>query len=301
MFICWSFLFFLLSFKFSFVLSAPIFYHNLVHSGIGRRESNELSKSDLLPITPLASWTTSPGMEGALPLDSSTLIPTNVEKDLPIRFTQAPDGQESLEAYYPKGTFRLVKNSAGKVGGVSFYTPGPESVDLTKAKEATLSYTTYFPKGFDWVKGGKLPGFYGGDDPKTAVSCSGGRHSETCFSVRYMWRAGGAGELYTYTPPSASKANEKLCTLTPESECNPEYGNSDGRGLFTFAEGARTLITMRVLLNDAGKENGELQMWVNGKSLINESGLVFRTSPNGRIRGIQIQSFFGGKSFHSAP
>ncbi len=47
-------------------------------------------------------------------------------------------------------------------------------------------------------------------------------------------------------------------------------------------------------LNDAGQENGELELFVNGQSRIKVSGLVLRSSEAGRIRGMQIQTFFGG-------
>ena len=47
-------------------------------------------------------------------------------------------------------------------------------------------------------------------------------------------------------------------------------------------------------LNDAGQENGELEVIVNGQSKTNVSGLVLRSSEAGRIHGMQIQTFFGG-------
>ena len=50
----------------------------------------------------------------------------------------------------------------------------------------------------------------------------------------------------------------------------------------------------RMRLNDAGQENGELEVIVNGQSKINVSGLVLRSSEAGRIHGMQIQTFFGG-------
>jgi hypothetical protein len=55
-------------------------------------------------------------------------------------------------------------------------------------------------------------------------------------------------------------------------------------------------------LNDAGQENGELEPVVNGESKINDSGLVLRSSSSdvGRIRGMQIQTFFGGPFFIAA-
>ena len=108
-----------------------------------------------------------------------------------------------------------------------------------------------------------------------------------------MWRTGGAGELYTYLPPSFS-ANQALCHVPPYSTGNPTYGTSVGRGSFLFQPGEWTTVTQRMRLNDAGQENGELELFVNGQSTINVSGLVLRSSEAGRIRGMQIQTFFGG-------
>jgi hypothetical protein len=56
-----------------------------------------------------------------------------------------------------------------------------------------ISYEVAFDSGFDWVKGGKLPGLRGGPDPN---NCSGGNQANgtNCFSSRLMWRTDGAGE-----------------------------------------------------------------------------------------------------------
>ena len=73
-------------------------------------------------------------------------------------------------------------------------------LDISKANNVTLDYKVFFPDDFDWVKGGKLPGLYGGH-----TRCSGGNPALDCFSTRLMWRAGGAGELYLVRPgPSLS-------------------------------------------------------------------------------------------------
>lgn len=108
-----------------------------------------------------------------------------------------------------------------------------------------------------------------------------------------MWRADGAGEFYTYLPPGFD-ANNKLCDVPPFSECNPTYGASVGRGAFHFATGAWTTVAERVRLNDPGQSNGEIQLFVNGRSVLEVKGLVLRDSGAGRIRGIQAQTFFGG-------
>ena len=113
-----------------------------------------------------------------------------------------------------------------------------------------------------------------------------------------MWRTGGMGELYTYLPPYTTagyEANEVQCNVPPYSECNPEYGNSIGRGAFNFTSGERGTVAMRVLLNDAGVSNGELELWYNGESVISVGGLIIRDSDEGRIRGLMMQTFFGGK------
>jgi len=201
-----------------------------------------------------------------------------------------------MRAHYPKGSYTFGNDPQG---GFSFYAPGPDDVDLTTAKEATFGYSVYFPKGFAFQKGGKLPGLYGGDSDSVATSCSGGRRDTKCFSARLMWRAEGKGEFYTYLPPytiSEFAANKKQCKVAPESDCNPTYGASVGRGAFKFATGAWTTVSERVRLNDVGKANGELELFVNGKSVIHVSGLILTDSSEGRIRGMQMQTFFGGSS-----
>lgn len=136
----------------------------------------------------------------------------------------------------------------------------------------------------------------GGNDAETAIGCSGGRRSTECYSVRLMWRTNGMGEIYSYLPDyevSGFSANKKVCDVAPMSECNPTYGASVGRGSFTFPTGQWTTVSQRVKLNDPGQANGEMQLWVNGKSVIDVSGIILRDSAAGRHRGIQMQTFFG--------
>jgi len=259
-------------------------------SGSGGSLSGLLGK--LFPASNgLDSWTTSPAGH-ALALSDSTFRPIKVLQALAHTYTTAPDGKKAMKAHYPAGSYTFGHNPQG---GFSFYAPGPESVDLTTAKEATFGYSVFFPKGFAFQKGGKLPGIYGGNSAEEAVSCSGGRRSSACFSARLMWRGEGAGEFYTYLPPTFA-ANKKVCNVKPQSDCNPTYGASVGRGSFRFATGEWTTVSERVRLNDVGKSNGELELFVNGKSVINVSGLVLRDSGAGKMRGLQMQTFFGGSS-----
>ncbi|KAG6883664.1 hypothetical protein C0993_004852 [Termitomyces sp. T159_Od127] len=273
--------------------------------------------SSLFPVPGFSkSWSTSPLASNPLPLSDSTFRPSKEIKALSHSYVAAPDGKKAMQAHFPEGSYTYTHSPQG---GISFYAPGPGSVDLTTAKEATFGYSVFFEKGFAFNKGGKLPGlcpyhshlclfqigshFYadGGDSEEEAVSCSGGRRSSKCFSARLMWRGEAAGEFYTYLPPYTDArfaANKVQCDAVANSDCNPTYGASIGRGAFKFADGAWTTVTERVRLNDVGKANGELELFVNGKSIINLDGLILRDSSAGRIRGIQMQTFFGGKVFN---
>ena len=102
-----------------------------------------------------SSWSVSKAVSGALPLSDATFQPFDEIKELTHDTVTAPDGVQSMQAHYPAGSY---KPSASPRGGISFYAPGPADVDLTTAKEATLSYSVLFPSGFEFVKGGKLPG-----------------------------------------------------------------------------------------------------------------------------------------------
>ena len=99
------------------------------------------------------------------------------------------DASAMLQLFYPKDSV----NPAGRPqGGSEFYA---KPLDISKANSVTLEYKVFFPDDFDWVRGGKLPGLYGGH-----TRCSGGNPALDCFSTRLMWRAGGAGELYLVMP-----------------------------------------------------------------------------------------------------
>jgi hypothetical protein len=211
-------------------------------------------------------------------------------KSLPHNYTKAPDGKNAMRIFYPNGSVSL---HSIPLGGISFYAPGPPDVDMTTAKEITFGYRVFFDKGFAYRQGGKLPGVYGGNSDDEALTCSDGRKDDSCFSARLMWRTDGAGELYTYLPPGF-KNNDRVCNVKPYSECNPDYGASIGRGSFKFPSGKWTTVSERVKLNDVGKDNGELELFVGGMSVINVDGLTLRNSATGRIRGLQVQSFFGG-------
>ena len=83
-----------------------------------------------------------------------------------------------LRVAFPKG------RSAPRTGGLQF------SVNIPSADEYWLSYQVKFEPGFDFRKGGKLPGLTSGGSRYT-----GGKKPTAGdgWSARYMWRTGGRG------------------------------------------------------------------------------------------------------------
>lgn len=110
-----------------------------------------------------------------------------------LSFVQDPDSAKKmlvLAAQYPAGSY------SHATGGAQFYSAFP---NITKPPQAMLlTYSVYFPKNYDFVKGGKLAGLRGGQ----VEGCAGGEKTDgtTCFSARLMWREGGAGEGTFFCP-----------------------------------------------------------------------------------------------------
>ncbi|KAL4065171.1 polysaccharide lyase family 14 protein [Scleroderma citrinum] len=253
----------LVSISSAFINAAPFDHHSqshhrhaYQHNGLSiPSPERALSPNILVTLYPVEQprsedlrWTTAPLLQHAWPLSSSTLNPTR-----PFRL--------ALKAQYPKGSYTLTHEPKG---GLSFYASGPMNVDLTTAKEVTFGYSVYFDEGFEWQKGGKLPGLYGGDSPTESIGCSGGSRSSACFSAHLMWRENGTGEMYTYLP------------------------------LYTNPQFSANHVYQRIRLNDVGVANGELELYTAGRSVIKVTGLILRDREEGRIRGIQMQTFFGG-------
>lgn len=115
--------------------------------------------------------------------------------DASSSWTMWTNASAMLQLFYPKDS---INPARWPKGGSEFYAA---PLDIRNANNVTLEYKVFFPGDFEWVKGGKLPGLYGGH-----TRCSGGDPALDCFSTRMMWRAGGAGELYLVKPGPSFRA-----------------------------------------------------------------------------------------------
>ncbi|RDB20738.1 hypothetical protein Hypma_012163 [Hypsizygus marmoreus] len=258
-----------------------------------------LSQYPHIDHVPLSKGDTALGVHKNSSRTSHRLVkPPKASSSPPRTSDKTRDPEEAWEAFYPKGS---INPSASIAGGFSFYLSGPKEFKErlesgNGAKEVLFGYRMMLEDGWEWVKGGKLPGFFGGVGER-AYGCTGGRqdHRCQCFDIRPMWRANGVAELYTYLPLTSSNATH-LLAVPPISRANADYGYSVGRGAFRLdtAVGNWVSIAFRVTMNDVGVENGEIQLWFDGVEVISVKGLTFRESAEARIKGMHFQTFFGG-------
>ena len=186
-----------------------------------------------------------------------------------------PGGQFSqfLRVTYPENS--IDPGSAGKglapLGGAQF-TSRLDALKGGRAERIVLSYSVRFADGFYFVKGGKLPGLYGG------IPRSGGRipTGSDGFSTRIVWQTYGQGALYAYLPTSHV------------------WGTLFGRGAWNFKTGQWMRISQLVKLNDPAHSDGEVSVWINGNLVHHSCGLQFRNVPTLTTDGLFFSTFFGG-------
>ena len=187
---------------------------------------------------------------------------------------QAMDGAPSplvMAVKIPLGAIDH-KNPTAPMGGMGFrWRPGMQPATTA----ACLTYSLLLPADFQFNKGGKLPGLFGGDGPAGGKDVDG----STGFSARFMWRSGGQGEVYAYIPGK------------PDGR-----GQSIDRGAWVFPRGTWVRMDEEVVLNTPGAADGRLRVWVNGELKLRHDDIVFRTSPDLGIDGVMADIFYGGKT-----
>lgn len=185
------------------------------------------------------------------------------------------DGRFRLRVDYRVGEIGPEKNGAGW------------RFPIGKRESAELAYTVRFGKGFDWVKGGKLPGLCGGP-----ANVSGGRPADGTngFSSRLMWRKEGRGEAYLYHKNQPERYGDQVDF--PED--------------FRFPEETEIHVRMRVTMNDPGKRNGIVRVWIRARGgeereLVNRTDLEWRTVDTFGIDSLYFETFHGGSDKSWAP
>jgi len=158
-----------------------------------------------------------------------------------------------------------------------------------------LEYEFAFDAGFNWTKGGRLPGLRGG---KHANGCFGGSlpNGTDCFSVKLDWRPQGVGEVNAYIPDPGSFCNATgvHCTSGAGIELTPTS--------LSFTAGGWNRVSILALLNDPPTiSNGNLAVYYNDVQAYTLNNIQFRTTYDVNATGFAFSTFFGGDDSTWAP
>lgn len=210
------------------------------------------------------------------------------EEDVEADFGAAPTWNDGLDegraTIVAEGTQRFLRVTypAGQFG------PGNGGVQFMVAlggphEELFFSYRVRFSEGFDFVKGGKLPGLVGGSSPTGCAPKTDG------FSARNMWRSGGSAVQYVYYPDQPNNCGDDIAYRT------------EGAAV-AFAPGTWHTVEHRLVMNTPGESDGLLEAWVDGELVVQRLDMAWRgAGANFGIDRLYFSTFFGGGDSSWAP
>ncbi len=175
-----------------------------------------------------------------------------------------------------QGRALRVRYLAGKIGpeaSVQFYCP------LEPRDSAYLRYRVKLgdDKGFEFVRGGKLPGLCGGK-----CNSGGKRPTGDGWSSRFVWKGGGRLILYVYHLDQKGK-----------------YGDTFDVG--RLASGEWHELAERVTMNAPDKADGRVEAWIDGQPALTKDGLRFRDRSGVAVDRFYFSTFYGGDDATWAP
>jgi len=175
---------------------------------------------------------------------------------------------QCLQAKYPKNTYGPKENG------------GQFLMELPVADEYYLSYSFYFCKGFDFRKGGKLPGLTSG-----GAKYTGGNRpvNGDGWSARFMWLKNGKFIIYLYYADMKGRYGEEL-------ELNSRIARKEWNQL-----------VQHIRINQPGQSNGILEVWLNGKKVLSRNNIRFHKGEHGKIDSFYFSTFHGGNDPSWAP
>lgn len=185
-------------------------------------------------------------------------------------------GDNKLRITYPANKFGSTN------GGVQF------KARVEPARSYELTYTLRFRSGFEFVKGGKLPGMCGGECYTGGKAAQAKKNCDG-WSARYMWRAGGKAVVYLYYCGSKEPKFGELI----------EFKDSGKQVLFKTE--TNYTLKQRITLNSGRSTNGLLQVWLNGKMVVNRKDILYANEGSAQINTFYFSTFYGGGSQDWAP
>ncbi|MBL4942131.1 MAG: hypothetical protein JKY81_10765 [Colwellia sp.] len=172
--------------------------------------------------------------------------------------------------------------------------------NLTEANELYFLYELTFNADYDFAKGGKLPGLGGLNLSDTnEIKPTGcrveGQLADRGFSLRSMFREGGAAILYTY------HQNNPNIALGDGKACGETFAYQHNGKDFSFQKAKTYLIEQYVKINDANQANGIVTIHVNGFKVLEKTDMVFSENGQYSINQLFIDIWHGGSTSNWAP
>lgn len=192
-------------------------------------------------------------------------------------------GSKVLRVKYPAGC--LGPNDSPKGCGIQIKWHLPETADTM-----WVGYRLQFEPGFEFVKGGKLPGLCGG-------KCYTGGNTPLVgdgWSARIMWRAGGDAVQYLYFTDQAGQYGDDL-----------KWDASGSQR--TFVPGVWHTVLTQVILNSVpagaseGEKNGRVRSWFDGELALDVDTLRLVDFEEQKIDMFYFSTFHGGNDASWSP
>lgn len=153
--------------------------------------------------------------------------------------------------------------------------------EFAPGESYTLNYKVFFENGFDFARGGKLPGL----GPKFPVTgCTEGGPGN--WSVRLMWLPEGGISIYYY-----------------DQELADSCGNGAKSYSFRFQTGRWYDISLYVKLNSPTLSDGQITLYVDGAQVVTRANVKLRAidGVDTEVQKLLFATFFGGSSAEWSP
>lgn len=188
----------------------------------------------------------------------------------------------SLAVAYPKG-----KHSPQETGA-------QWKLEFEGHEDVTVEYRVKFEHGFDFVRGGKLPGLAGGE-ANTGGSIPDGTDG---FSARMHWRTDGSQG--SRLKPDTANVTQYIYHPDANKGDDLKWDDGPAGNWERFDSGKWYHLKHRVKMNTPGQNgqpglnDGIIQAWLDGEMVLNRTDLRFRDVESLKIDVFYFSTFFGG-------
>ena len=185
-----------------------------------------------------------------------------------VRVVKTEPGTKALAVKFPARTYGPEKNGA------------VWRLDFDGSYEAIeVRFDVMFKKNFEFVRGGKLPGLFGGEGNTGGNKPTG----SDGFSARMMWREDGRVVQYLYYPDQPNRYGHQIPWIDPAT----------GKQV-RFIPGQWHTVFHRLFMNTPGKKDGELWAFFDDQLVLKMDSIRFRDTDAFSIDGFLFSTFFGG-------